>query len=1562
VTQARPHRPILIALGLLAATLVLLALARPVGAKEVVDALGPVGDRGGQLSNPQGVAVNSSGAGGVAPGTIYVVDGLVDAQRKQNRVQRFAPNGDFERAWGKNVTGRDERQLIELDGISSQPGGEGTYTLTFGGVGGAETAPIDGLASREQVERALAALPSIGAGNVAVFHSTSIAPISFEVRFGGPLSGTDLPELIVDGANLVPAAGGPPPTASVTTLENGSGGNFAGFEICTVAPSCQRGAPLTVTAGNVSGGQLDDPSGIAINQASGDVYVLNSGANRVEQFDADGNFIRAWGRDVVISGGTGDVPGTNEEQTVTLDANTNGGTFTLSFTQIFGLSSKTTTDPIPFNATPAQVRSALEELDDIGTGDVEVTSPNPGGGAGPGGPYTIEFVAGLADTNVNQISGNADGLTVSSGAKSVTVATTVAGASSFEVCSVPADCKGGQGTEDGGSLRVAQAIAIDPAGNVWVTGAGNDRFDVFDSAGNFVAAHGWDVDAAGGSGGLETCTSAAPGACQAAVEGSAPGQFAVTPAALAFDSSANLYVIDRGNGRVQKFDPAVTSASVFANGLSNPRSVLSIPGNHLLLSVNPSSGGQLLELDSTGAIVEASLVGTGIPQFGALARNEATGTIYATVENNSSSFPDADPHGILVIDDGPTPAPQLTLDPIATFDDSTATLSGAVDPVGRALGECKFQYSTDQANWVDVGFAEGTGTLAFDSSVITSVVATKGAFEVGQTITGPDIPLGSTIVAVTADTITLSRRTTHPGTTTLTAGGLPSPCATLDTDGGPQPVEDIALGLEPGAHYYVRLIAGRPYNPDATATSDEEEFTALSLPPVLSDLGAVRIADTSAHLVVRVKPRSQLTDYRFQYTTTDFANCGLSANPSCHETPEAEFAGSAEVVVSQQASGLAPGTDYDFRAIASNVAGTTESGVESFHTRAEPLPNPDDRGYEQVTPAEKNFNEVGMFGDPLVGWNGEAAAFPVITSLEGPGNENWSTSVQYVGRRGAGGWHPVVPSPPVCAFDLDDDGFVSSPQQVVTLSPNLDRAVLSRSEYANCPVAPLDPAAPPQTNLYLADLDTNPPSHRLLTPAVGAHAFGRASSDFEHVVYSSTGQQTPDAPAGNFDKLFAWREGEIKLVSRAPSGDPFASDSSAAGISEDGLRIFFQNSGEIYLRFAGVLTYHVSQSECTSACGSAAAESFRAATPDGAKALFTSAAKLSNEDTASSGADLYLYTHSANPPADQNLTLLSKDSEPADGTSASVLGLSGLSEDGKTVFFAANGQIVAGESTEPGPKLYRWDASGGSPTLTYLATLKESDSSNWGGAGLPEIRRVSAEGTALLIQTGLALEPLADQDGDLDVYRWQEAGGWECASCQLPGVASEGEASFSGAGAENNAQPTNAMSADGKRIFFETGDALLSADTNGQRDVYQWHDGALSPISTGIGSEDVEFAGASLSGHDVFFVTRERLVGWDTDDNTDLYDARIGGGFPEPLPEPAPCEGEACRGAPTGAPANLGAGSAVFEGPGNPKGQSRKGCPKGKRMARRNGKSRCVKRKGAAKRERAADRKRRAQR
>ena len=40
--------------------------------------------------------------------------------------------------------------------------------------------------------------------------------------------------------------------------------------------------------------RVNTAEGIAVNQVNGHVYITDQGNRRVEEFDADGNFVRSW--------------------------------------------------------------------------------------------------------------------------------------------------------------------------------------------------------------------------------------------------------------------------------------------------------------------------------------------------------------------------------------------------------------------------------------------------------------------------------------------------------------------------------------------------------------------------------------------------------------------------------------------------------------------------------------------------------------------------------------------------------------------------------------------------------------------------------------------------------------------------------------------------------------------------------------------------------------------------------------------------------------------------------------------------------------------------------------------------------------------------------------------------------------------------------------------------------------------------------------------------------------------------------------------------------------------
>jgi sugar lactone lactonase YvrE len=101
-----------------------------------------------------------------------------------------------------------------------------------------------------------------------------------------------------------------------------------------------------------------------------------------------------------------------------------------------------------------------------------------------------------------------------------------------------------------GQLSRPQGDAVDANGNVWVSDGANNRVEEFSASGEFKLVFGWGVKDRKAE--AETCTSTET--CQAGIAGTEPGQFN-EPAGIAMEGS-NLWVVDRGNGRVEEFSSA----------------------------------------------------------------------------------------------------------------------------------------------------------------------------------------------------------------------------------------------------------------------------------------------------------------------------------------------------------------------------------------------------------------------------------------------------------------------------------------------------------------------------------------------------------------------------------------------------------------------------------------------------------------------------------------------------------------------------------------------------------------------------------------------------------------------------------------------------------------------------------------------------------------------------------------------------------------------------------------------------------------------------------------------
>ncbi|HSC20586.1 MAG TPA: hypothetical protein VLC07_02560, partial [Solirubrobacterales bacterium] len=188
-----------------------------------------------------------------------------------------------------------------------------------------------------------------------------------------------------------------------------------------------------------------------------------------------------------------------------------------------------------------------------------------------------------------------------------------------------------------------------------------------------------------------------------------------------------------------------------------------------------------------------------------------------------------------------------------------------------------------------------------------------------------------------------------------------------------------------------------------------------------------------------------------------------------------------------------------------------------------------------------------------------------------------------------------------------------------------------------------------------------------------------------------------------------------------------------------------------------------------------------------------------------------------------------------------------------------------------------------------------------------------------------------------------------CVSCMPDGTPSDdletGSTPLPGSGAERTiGDRYERVVTNSGQVFYTSGARLVAADVNGKTDVYEYRDGSNHLISPGNAPYNARMGDISEDARDVYFATGQKLVGRDNDEQTDIYDARIGGELPVQNPEPPQeCFRDDCKATPNAGPELPFGGSEALSGPGNVQPAKHKKCGKGKRAKKVKGKVRCVK-------------------
>ena len=783
------------------------------------------------------------------------------------------------------------------------------------------------------------------------------------------------------------------------------------------------------------------------------------------------------------------------------------------------------------------------------------------------------------------------------------------------------------------------------------------------------------------------------------------------------------------------------------------------------------------------------------------------------------------------------------------------------------------------------------------------------------------------------------------------------------------PLESIA-GLQAGRTYHFRLVAknslGRTKSADGT-------FTVPGSPKV-TGVRAINVTAGTADLSARINPLGYDTTYHFEYGTS----------PSYGQrTPDVDLGSQVESEsVTEPVSGL-PSQAIHFRVVAESQWGTTTSPDTAFSFFAPDCPNshvrqqvnanflPDCRAYELVSPG--SAGGVTFFPGNIAVSGGSGFSFPPEYDLSGPnagGSASSPARFGFIGGQGAAnGLHPPNSFEDRYVATRTSHGWVTTypgrpgDQAIIAARPQCNLAMSICIDYRVPAVFGQggdSSNAPYAWDISGKSLGRWPTNFNFVPNADKAVVDGKPSADFSHFVFTSV--SAPFAPGGLeappgsvYDNKIA--DKSVTIASILPGGGPIPQEEApgadpnrkteVAAVSDNGSHIlmaattnpFCENGfsnrcpsklafpAHLYMRVDGAITEEVSPGPDALYAGM---------TSDGSNVFFTSEDQLSPQDTDGS-VDMYRWSE-----ATDSLTLLSQGNGNGDTDECAASWDSGcdirqvttqrpdlddtIASRSGDIYFYSPEQLDAqnpGVKNERNLYVYREGA------VHYVTTFDP-------GTQVDRMQ-VSPDGShmAFLSRTQATAYVNTQVDDLGRPTKWEEMyvfdpsnGNVLCASCipsgAPPSILSEEPASSAlSHGYDVKASQSGRFMADDGRVAFSTADALVSGDTNGKIDVYEFVDNRPQLISTGTGDRDTQggavfyptlhtgFESISHDGVDLYFSTFETLVPEDRNGSfVKFYDARSNGGFAIPIGL-LPCTAaDECHGDTSGAAAALPIGTA----------------------------------------------------
>jgi hypothetical protein len=1311
-------------------------------------------------------------------------------------------------------------------------------------------------------------------------------------------------------------------------------GGVVAAEKCSVAADCKAGATGTLA------GEFDNPQGVAVNQTSGHVYVRDRDNRRVQEFAADGSFVRMWGRDV-INGAV---------------ANSNGTDF-----EICDVTNGNVAADCKQGTTVAPGNGGAFASSSLASTGIAVMPP----GASNAGNV---FVVDPGNRRLQEFT--ATGSFVRLWGWDVVAAGQPGdlGTSAFEICS----------SITAGVCKAGLAASNTPP-NIAPSSNGQFRND----SPLYVTADPL------------TGTVYADNGLKTGPSGSTPP----VPILQVFDTDAAtpagllLPPLDF----VAVTGTPATSANIAGDMTVNPsngnlfaaRSLTTVGVREIAgaSTATPTQVDVHYALDVDGVPIGVSATGVAL--------NPTSGDLYAATDANSLG------NRLFAADADGAPPASSSLEGVTGVGATTATLSGTVNPEGGTLSASyRFQYSADGVTWTNVAAPVDLGNGIADVPVQANVtglepntlyrvrIATRKQFgnpdrfspestfvtdgAPPAVVTLPVGPRGATTAQLRGSVDPNGTPTTYwfeYGGDASYGTRIPIVPASAGAGNDPQMLVQDLTGLIPGTTYHYRVVADGLGDPVAGA---DQTFATFS-----TDGGADVPLSRGIELV---SPPDKVG--------------GIGVGPWYGGPGAAGFAGYA----AHEGERFAAQGDYGSilldgaQAYVSDWAFAERVDDERGWLSHSPITHPasaaQDYRWIYAHAANPSLSRVA--------WHSNGGLLRPFAEMAG-WDEGSIGNLSFIGSW-AGDWELVGPTDPFTqVFGGSDAGNVleaaySSDGGTLAASTSMLRGLAGEDD----PTLDISEATYAR-NVYVADT-----SGELADglPGTGPRVLASVCAGGTTVPGVDGSGDLISVPCSDGDLVNALgatiqrgrpststlRTSLDRVVSDDGSRVFFMSpDPTATGVP-DGISSFCDASGEscpaqLFVRqrsaAGGYVTRWISRSRSEALGGGRFGGSaiagqdgpllgqalFEGASADGDKVFFRSNSPLTPDDpnagvpgsASGSSWDLYMYDFPDSPGADPGDGVLTRitagptgasDPNVPQSTDFGEGALRFVSEDGMRVYFgsagplagvpaAANGTITApggAASTTGQSNLYLFDAAAvASDRWRFVARLPRSlggiagcattgvgDTSPInpfspavsGSTGFNDPSANCVKGTAdgrfVTFWTGgrLTLDDPDTTSGDVYGY---DSGRDELArltapqggvggsySCVTGGAlpACHGDVGFETRDSSSRvALPSLGVATEpataGDRIaYFQTRSRLLPEDADSAYDVYEWRNGILALVTPGDSPADQGqmYKGNDVSGRNVYFATLDPMSWQDVDSVMDVYTARVGGGIDEPPP------------------------------------------------------------------------------